>query len=66
MESSFFVPYLVGKQVDLDPLVVMLGMIAGATLLGLPGAMLSVPLLAAAKFIAEEFYLKPSEAVDRQ
>ncbi len=62
VESTFMVPNLLGKSVSLHPLIVLLVIIVGATLLGVAGALISVPLTSAAIFIAEEFYLKPMQA----
>lgn len=58
VESNFIVPHLLGKQVDLHPLVVLFSVIIGGTLLGLPGALISVPVATASLFLAEELYKK--------
>lgn len=60
VESSFMVPILLGKHVELHPLIVLLVIIVGAVLGGIPGALVSVPLASALMYLAEEFYLKPS------
>lgn len=59
IESNFIVPHLLGKQVDMHPLVVLLAIIVGATLAGAVGALAAVPTTAALLFLAHEFYLKP-------
>ncbi|MBU6450411.1 MAG: AI-2E family transporter [Cyanobacteria bacterium REEB67] len=69
LESSFLVPHFLGNSVTLHPLVVLLAILTGAALLGIPGALISVPLTSAAMFLAEEFYLKkldPLEPNDAQ
>src|SRR6185437_11878380 len=38
VESRIFVPFLLGRQVSLHPLIVLLSMMAGASLLGIVGA----------------------------
>ncbi len=58
VESSFMVPHLVGKQASLHPLIVLLSIITGATLMGTLGALISVPIAAVSVYLAEEFYLK--------
>jgi predicted PurR-regulated permease PerM len=58
-ESNFFVPYLLGRNVELHPLIVLIAILIGATLMGVPGALIAVPLASAAQFLAQEFYLKP-------
>ncbi len=59
VESNFIVPHLLGKQVDLHPLIVLFSIIIGATLAGGPGALVAVPLTTALLFLAQEFYFKP-------
>jgi predicted PurR-regulated permease PerM len=60
VESSFLAPHFLGRQVALHPLVVLLAILFGAALMGIPGALISVPITSAAMFLAEEFYLKPA------
>lgn len=64
LESNFIVPQLLGKQVELHPLLVLFSILIGATLLGLPGALIAVPCASALQFLAQEFYLKPLNADD--
>lgn len=59
LESNFIVPQLLGKQVELHPLLVLFAILIGATLLGLPGALIAVPCASAMQLLAQEFYLKP-------
>ncbi len=59
LESNFIVPHLIGKNVDLHPLIVLFSLLIGGTLLGLPGAVIAVPLASAILFLAREFYFKP-------
>lgn len=64
LESNFIVPQLLGKQVDLHPLIVLFAILIGATIMGLPGALVAVPVASAALFLAQEFYLKPLNNID--
>lgn len=48
LESNALQPLLMGRAVNLHPLVVLLGVTTGTYLLGLTGALLTVPILAAA------------------
>lgn len=59
VESNFIVPHLIGKNVDLHPLIVLFSLLIGGTLFGLAGAVIAVPLASAILFIAREFYWKP-------
>jgi len=58
LESNFIVPHLIGKNVDLHPLIVLFSLLIGGTLFGLPGAIIAVPLASAILFLAREFYFK--------
>lgn len=56
LESNVIVPQLLGKQVELHPLIVLFSILIGATVLGLAGALVAVPLATAIVFLAQEFY----------
>lgn len=47
LEGNLMQPLLMGKAVNLHPLVVLLGVVTGTYLVGLAGALLTVPVLAA-------------------
>jgi predicted PurR-regulated permease PerM len=59
IESNFIVPFLLGSQVELDPLIVLIAILIGATLGGAVGALIAVPIASALLLIAQELYLKP-------
>lgn len=46
IEGNVLQPFLMGKAVELHPLAVFLGVAAGATVAGIPGALFAIPLLA--------------------
>jgi predicted PurR-regulated permease PerM len=48
-DSLFMAPRIMGDQMDLHPLLVMLALLVGATLFGIPGMVLSVPVAAILK-----------------
>jgi predicted PurR-regulated permease PerM len=50
-ENHILSPIIVGEAVDLSPPTTMVGAIVGASVAGVPGALVSVPLLGAAKAI---------------
>lgn len=64
VESNFIVPQLLGNQVELHPLVVLFSILIGASLMGLAGALIAVPIATAIVYLGEEFYLKPLNEVD--
>lgn len=59
VESNLIVPNLLGKQVELHPLIVLFAILIGASLLGVAGALIAVPIATVLVLLAQEFYLKP-------
>jgi predicted PurR-regulated permease PerM len=57
VEGKVLVPYLVGRATGLHPLVVLIALLAGAHLAGLIGALVAVPLAAAAWELTVRLYV---------
>jgi predicted PurR-regulated permease PerM len=53
IESQFVTPQLLGRKLLLNPLVVILGLLIGATVWGMGGAFLTVPILTSLKIAAD-------------
>jgi predicted PurR-regulated permease PerM len=51
IESNILVPRVMGRTVGVSPLTVLIGILVGASLAGLPGAFLAVPLAGALQVI---------------
>lgn len=51
IDSNFLMPKIVGSQVKINPLIIILGVVIGEMLWGIPGMFLSVPYIAMAKVI---------------
>jgi len=51
VDSNILMPKIVGSKVKINPLMVILGVVAGELLWGIPGMFLSIPYLAIAKVI---------------
>ncbi len=51
IDSNILMPKIVGSQVKINPLMVILGVVAGELLWGIPGMFLSIPYLAISKVI---------------
>ena len=51
VDSNFLMPKIVGSQVKINPLIIILGVVVGEMLWGIPGMFLSVPYIAMAKVI---------------
>jgi predicted PurR-regulated permease PerM len=54
LENNLIVPRVMSQAVDLHPVAVMLAILAGGELLGIPGAILAVPIVAALSVIVDE------------
>jgi predicted PurR-regulated permease PerM len=54
LENNLIVPRVMGQAVDLHPVVVMLAILAGGELLGVPGALLAVPVVASLSVVVDE------------
>ena len=52
LENNILVPRIMGNALDLHPLLVLLGVLMGASLAGVLGAILAAPLLATIKLIS--------------
>jgi len=51
IENNVLVPRIVGNALDLNPLIIIIGVFIGASLAGLVGAVLAAPLLATSKLL---------------
>jgi predicted PurR-regulated permease PerM len=60
LENHVIQPTIVGEAVDLSPPITMMAALVGASAAGVPGALVAVPLLGAAKVLALE--LRPPPA----
>ncbi len=58
LENSIIVPKVLGEAVDLPPLVVMSGVLVGASVGGILGALLATPIIASGKEIIQYAYRK--------
>jgi predicted PurR-regulated permease PerM len=58
VENQLIVPYVLGSAVELPPLVVIVGVMIGATVAGILGALLAVPIIATGREIFEYLYDK--------
>jgi predicted PurR-regulated permease PerM len=54
LENNLIVPRVMGQAVNLHPVAVMLAILAGSELLGVPGALLAVPVVASLSIILDE------------
>lgn len=61
LENQFLVPKIMGNAVDLPPLIVLIGVIAGTEAFGIMGALLATPMIATGKLIFLYIYGKIME-----
>jgi len=60
LENNLITPYVVGSQVKLNPLVALIAIFAGASIWGVSGMILFIPILGVLKVIFDEFeHLQP-------
>lgn len=69
-DLNYLIPRIIGRQVHLPPLVVILGIVAGAALAGVLGVVLAAPTVASARVLARYIFANlndsdpfPSETV---
>lgn len=58
LENTFIVPRILGEAVDLHPIVVLFGVLVGANVAGILGALLAAPIIASGREIVRYLYLK--------
>ena len=56
--TNFLAPVIIGKSVNLPPLVMLVGVVIGASIAGLIGAFLATPILASLRVVAAYAYNK--------
>jgi predicted PurR-regulated permease PerM len=66
LENHVVVPKVMQRAVALHPLAVMVALLAGAELLGVTGAILSLPVAAALAVVVDELWLERQRAGGRQ
>lgn len=58
LENNFLVPRIIGRSLNLHPLVVFIGALAGASMAGVLGILLAAPILASGRIIIRYIYNK--------
>ncbi|MGC8873407.1 MAG: AI-2E family transporter, partial [Chloroflexia bacterium] len=61
LEENFLIPNLLGYMVDLPPLLVIFVVLAGESLAGIPGLLLSVPIAATLHVVLRYLYARLTE-----
>jgi predicted PurR-regulated permease PerM len=58
LENNVLVPRIIGRSLNLHPLVIIIGAIAGASLAGVLGMFLAAPMLASLRIVGKYIYCK--------
>jgi predicted PurR-regulated permease PerM len=58
LENNIIVPRLIGQAVDVPPILVMAGVVVGASTAGILGAFMAAPLIATGRILAQYAYNK--------
>jgi predicted PurR-regulated permease PerM len=66
LEGKVLMPYFLGRTTGLHPVAVLVGLLVGAKLAGLVGAIVAIPLLAGANVVIEALYLNPANQASRE
>ncbi|HEX7190109.1 MAG TPA: AI-2E family transporter [Thermoanaerobaculia bacterium] len=61
LENLFISPRVMAKKVSISPLAAIIGFMAGATLLGIAGAIIAIPITAIVQVAFEEVFVKRRE-----
>jgi predicted PurR-regulated permease PerM len=62
LENNVLVPRIMSSNVGLNPLVIIIAIVAGTSLNGIVGAILAIPLAGALQVLAQHIWLTPSLA----
>ncbi len=54
LDNNFGMPLIVGNKIRINPLVIIIGVIVGGTLSGVPGMFLAIPTMAVLKIIFDK------------
>ena len=63
VENYLLQPLVYGRTLNVDPLVTILGVLAGASLLGILGALLAIPIAAAVQIVLRDWWANRRPAV---
>ncbi|MHB8619378.1 MAG: AI-2E family transporter [Chloroflexota bacterium] len=66
VEGNVLVPRVMGRATGVSPLTVILGILVGAKLMGIPGALLAVPVAAAVQVLLVDLNLLGEESTSNQ
>lgn len=62
IQNNVIAPVVFSRSIELSPVIVTFALLIGAELMGVAGAIIAVPLVAAIQVLVENLYVKPMEA----
>jgi predicted PurR-regulated permease PerM len=65
LANNIIGPWIMGKAVGLHPLAIILAIMFGGMLLGLPGIVLAIPVAACLNIILEEWFMDPEHRLEK-
>jgi predicted PurR-regulated permease PerM len=65
LANNIIGPWIMGRAVGLHPLAIILGIMVGGVLLGLPGIVLAIPVIACLNIILEEWFMDPEHRLEK-
>jgi predicted PurR-regulated permease PerM len=65
LANNIIGPWIMGRAVGLHPLAIILAIMVGGLLLGLPGIVLAIPVAACLNIILEEWVMDPEHRLEK-
>ena len=62
LQGNFVAPFVFSRSVNVSPLMITLALLVGAQLMGIAGALIAVPVMAAIQVLVQNLYVEPMEA----
>lgn len=66
LEGAFIVPVVMKRAIGIDPIITILGVIAASSLFDIVGAIMALPIIAAAQIILEDYFEKKQAESKKQ
>jgi predicted PurR-regulated permease PerM len=61
IQGNFVAPFVYSRSVEVSPVLVILALLIGGKLMGIPGALIAVPVTAALMVLVQNLYIEPME-----
>jgi predicted PurR-regulated permease PerM len=59
IQGNLVAPLLYSRSVDVPPIMILFALLIGGTLMGIPGAIIAVPLMAVIQVLVQNLYIEP-------